>query len=100
MEVLWRWKEKRRRRKRGEKKKKKWRKEKKFSRRSYTRKGGWRGWTKVGRKREREDREGGGKGTTMRIYVICVYDLNNCLHNITGGGWSAREQATPFIMEL
>lgn len=23
------------------------------------------------------------KGTTMRIYVICVYDLNNCLHNIT-----------------
>lgn len=61
------------------------------------------GWTKVVEWKERErqaDREGGGKGTTMRIYVICVYDLNNCLHNITGGGWSAREQATPFIMEL
>lgn len=44
------------------------------------------GWTKVVEWKERErqaDREGGGKGTTMRIYVICVYDLNNCLHNIT-----------------
>lgn len=56
--------------------------EKNFSRRRWRQ----RGWPRVdGEGKGKADRkvEKREKGTTMRIYVICVYDLNNCLHNIT-----------------